>query len=117
MTHLTKREEDSLEECSRLVQTLLESFVQLNVELPGVLTHVLSTLLQQDTLQVDSDFCWLQVGDEDSGACKGSVRCPFGGFCQGENLSPVRQRWKNFKCFRERARLVPREKEADSRAH
>ena len=117
MTHLTEREEDSLKERSRLVQTFFESFVQLNVEFTGVLTHVLSTLLQQDTLQVDSDFCWLQVGDEDSGACKGSVRCPFGGFCQGENLSPVRQRWKDFERFGKRARLVPREKEANSGTH
>lgn len=59
--HLAKREKDTLEERSRLVQTLLEGFIKLNVELARILAHVLSALLEQNALKVDPDLCRLQV--------------------------------------------------------
>jgi hypothetical protein len=119
-THLTEGEQDSLEPSRRLVQTLLQGFVQLNIQLSTLSSlsrftvhHVIPYLFEQDSLKEDLNLSRLQVGDKDFGTCVGSVRCPGGRLSESEKLSPVRKGRKDFEGTRKRSRLVSREKHTD----
>lgn len=98
-THITKREQDTLEESSRLIQRLLQSLVQLVVELSSVLAHVVSHPLEQDSPKKDGSLFGLEIRDEDLGSGEGSVRSPVCWGGEGEETSPLRERREEFEGF------------------
>lgn len=118
--HLTEGKQDPLEPSSRLVQTLFERFVQLNVEFTTFASlsavpihHVIPDLFKQDTLEENLDLGGFQVGDENLCTSISCVGCPCWRLGDGEELSPMRKRGKNFESSRKGPRLVPGEQDSD----
>lgn len=89
-THLAEGEEDALEERGRLVQALLERFVQVDIELASVHPHVFAAFVEQHALEEHPRLGRLQVGHKDLGARQCRVRRPLGRARQCEKLRPVR---------------------------
>ena len=114
VTHITKREQDTLEESGRLIQRLLQSLVQLVVELSSVLAHVVSHSLEKDTTEEDGSLFGFQIGDEDFGSGKGGVRSPVCWGSQGEETSPLREGRKEFEGFGKGSGTVAGEEFSDS---
>ncbi len=56
----------------------------MQVELPGIHTHVLPAFVEKHALQKDPDFARLEIGYKDLGARKGRVRGPLGRLREGE---------------------------------
>ncbi len=65
ITHLKQREDNSLEERTRLVQALFQRFVIMRAKLAGV-ADVLSNGIEHNTLEVHSSLSGLHVRDEGS---------------------------------------------------
>lgn len=78
VTHLAKREQETLEERSGFVDRLLERHVGLNRQL-STRTDLLSNLFQQDLLVKLLTLLWVQVGCEDSSRGVSCVRGPLFG--------------------------------------
>lgn len=90
-TYLAERKQDPQKESRRLIQCLLQSIIQMNIQFPSVHLHILPHSIKEDTFQKDSDFIRFQIRDKD--LCTGirCVRGPFGRLGQCDELSPV---WK-----------------------
>lgn len=105
-THLAEREQDSLEKCGGLVKRLFERFVEMHVQFTPVFPHILTTSVEQNTLEENSDLCWLQIGNEDLGTGERGVWGPFCRLGERQQLCPVRKGWKDLEGFWERTRFV-----------
>jgi hypothetical protein len=106
LAHLAKREQNPFEERSRLVQPLLQRIVQMHIQLPAMLSNVLSDIGQHDALEEYARLLRLEVRDEDFSRDERGLGRPVLGRCEREIARPLVVRGEDFEDFRDRTGLV-----------